>query len=272
MPSSGDGTGYNEAIPAGTDPIYLGALEIREVKKATNLRIKKEHDIFAASTVGGEHKTGSAMAYALATASAPTLRPDAATAFTSADVGRVWYDTTLNVLKILVSVGAVTWETIGIPKDTIMFFYADDASALPGWTIYTTVVDCVLGLKGGSNDYNDTGGDGAEKGGDGAGGWGQTGHTHGNGNLSVASHVHGQVVVGWGVTGSAPGTIDSGRLVVGSGVAEQTETLESLRAGGAGNPNTDSATSTVDGGVTSGGARAVTWRPLAALGILCKKD
>lgn len=39
---------------------------------------------------------------------------------------------------------------------------------------------------------------------------------------------------GWGTTGGAPGTIAAGRMVVGSGVAESVEILESLRAAGVG--------------------------------------
>lgn len=49
---------------------------------------------------------------------------------------------------------------------------------------------------------------------------------------------------GWGTTGSPPGTISSGRLVVGSGSAEGVETLESLRAAG-GNLTTGSHSHTI---------------------------
>lgn len=37
---------------------------------------------------------------------------------------------------------------------------------------------------------------------------------------------------GWGTSGSAPGTVTSGKLIVGSGKAENKEALESLRASG----------------------------------------
>ena len=39
-------------------------------------------------------------------------------------------------------------------------------------------------------------------------------------------------VTGWGTTGSAPGKITKGRLIVGSGATEKSEVLESLRAAG----------------------------------------
>ncbi len=257
MAHSGDGTGWSETTPAGTEPIYLGALEIRDLRKGLNLRIKKEHVIMSATTGGAEHKSGSAMAYALATASAPTLRPDAATSFTSADIGRVWYDTTLNVLKILVSVGAVTWETVGIPKDTIMFFYANDASALPGWTIYNTVVDCVLALKGGSGAYNVTGGDGAEK-----GAWT---HNHGTntGNVKltsaqsgVPSHTH------WLSTPTlSSDDAGSGKVTVGGSATEGVAIVV------AANTAADAASNHAHT-VTA----ETTFRPLAAVGILAKKD
>jgi len=45
-------------------------------------------------------------------------------------------------------------------------------TAPTGWTIYSTVEDCVIAVKGGSQAYNVTGGDGAEK-----GTWTQPDHT-----------------------------------------------------------------------------------------------
>jgi hypothetical protein len=39
-------------------------------------------------------------------------------------------------------------------------------------------------------------------------------------------------VTGWGTTGSAPGTVTSGRMIVGSGYVELAEDLESVRAAG----------------------------------------
>ena len=269
MAHSGNGTEWSESTPAGSEPVYKGALEIRDLRKAVRIRNDKEHTNCAASSAGGEHAAGSAMAYVLATASAPTQRPDAATSFTAADVGRLWYDITTNALKVLTA-AAPTWETVGIPSGAIMYFYLDDADDLPGWTIYNTVVDCLLGLKGGSQAYNVTGGDAAEK-----GTWSQTGHTHGDGSYTVASHVHQVTVTGYGTAGvpAGPGTsYTSGKLIVGSGNTETTETLESILEAGSSVVNVSGVASTVDGGTSASSSEASTWRPLAAVGILATKD
>jgi len=74
-------------------------------------------------------------------------------------------------------------------------------TAPTGWSIYSTVLDCVLAVKGGSDAYNVTGGDGAEYGTT----WSNlkahthtgpnhqhTGpsHTHGATGLSAPNHTH----------------------------------------------------------------------------------
>ena len=49
-------------------------------------------------------------------------------------------------------------------------------------------------------------------------------------------------IANYGTTGGPPGTIGAGRMVVGSGISESAEVLESLRAGG----GTQTKTSTID--------------------------
>lgn len=74
--------------------------------------MSKEHVTLAATSAGGEHKQGSAVAWAQTTA--PTTRPDGSTDLAAADLGRIWLDTTNNVLKMLTAVGASdTWTPIG---------------------------------------------------------------------------------------------------------------------------------------------------------------
>ena len=88
----GNGTGWDETSPKNTDAAFpYGAQEIRDLRKGLRIRMSKEHDTLAVTSAGGEHKEGSAKAYA--EASAPTNRPDGTTALTSGDAGRLWVDT-----------------------------------------------------------------------------------------------------------------------------------------------------------------------------------
>jgi hypothetical protein len=76
------------------------------------IRLAKEHVTPAASSVGGEHKQGSAIDWFQTTA--PTTRPDGVTALTTDDLGRTWCDTTNNVLKMLTAIGSPnTWTPYG---------------------------------------------------------------------------------------------------------------------------------------------------------------
>lgn len=76
------------------------------------IRLAKEHVTPAASSVGGEHKRGSAIDWFQTTA--PTTRPDGVTALTTDDRGRTWCDTTNNVLKMLTAIGSPnTWTPYG---------------------------------------------------------------------------------------------------------------------------------------------------------------
>lgn len=86
--------------------------EIRAVKTNTKTVLEKEHQALGDDNSGGEHKQGSAISYFLPTASAPTQRPDADTALTIEDAGRLWFDTTTKQLKVLISVGPLVWTVI----------------------------------------------------------------------------------------------------------------------------------------------------------------
>jgi len=88
---------WDESSPAITDARRAGAAEITALRKAVRQRMSKEHDTLAASSVGGEHKEGSAKVYAQA--AAPTKRPDGTTDLDSDDQGRLWLDTDNGVLK-----------------------------------------------------------------------------------------------------------------------------------------------------------------------------
>lgn len=103
---------WDGSSPALSEPRRDGALEITSLRGAVRTRLLKEHEEPAAAGVGGEHLPGSAKAYAY-NATAPTLRPDAATAFTADDEGRLFRSDTNNRLKILNSSPA--WVDIDHP-------------------------------------------------------------------------------------------------------------------------------------------------------------
>lgn len=102
--SLGDGTGWDEASPADTDLVSTFPVQSRDIRKGVRIRQNKEHVAAAGSSAGGEHKPGSAKVYVAS--SAPTQRPDAATAFDSTDEGRLWLYN--NTFKVLDSLGA--WQ------------------------------------------------------------------------------------------------------------------------------------------------------------------
>jgi len=88
---------WDETSPAITDPRRNGAEEILSLRKAIRQRISKEHVALAGSSVGGEHKAGSAVSYFQT--SSPTTRPDGSTALTADDNGRLWVHSTTGVIK-----------------------------------------------------------------------------------------------------------------------------------------------------------------------------
>lgn len=69
-----------------------------------------EHHTFPTGTnIGAWHRPGSANIFVEATA--PTARVDSQP-FDSNDVGRLWYDTTLGIFKILTAIGADVWTPL----------------------------------------------------------------------------------------------------------------------------------------------------------------
>jgi hypothetical protein len=100
MPSSGDGTKWDETLATNSGLVSDTGLELREIKKEVRARLSKEHINPLASGAdyyGGEHINGSAVAFYQSTA--PTKRPWAAievnaTApdLTVADAGRLFID------------------------------------------------------------------------------------------------------------------------------------------------------------------------------------
>jgi microcystin-dependent protein len=94
----------------------------------------------------------------------------------------------------------------------------------------------------------------------------------------LAAHTHGNIPTtanvsrdGWGVTGSAPSgsvAISSGRIVTGSGLGENAETLESIRASG--NDQSVTLTGSVSTGSSGSGEAHNNVQPTLILPIIIK--
>jgi len=99
-------TGW-EALPANLSSPSLGPAYIRGLKTAIHERMWNEHGTYSNANSGADgspskdwvHKAGSAVAYYVTTT--PTKRPDASTAFTTSDTGRVWVNSTSRAVKAL---------------------------------------------------------------------------------------------------------------------------------------------------------------------------
>ena len=86
--------------PANNRLASLGAEDIREFKATVHERMIHEHVMnldVGTNTTDGWHRSGSAKVYV--GTNAPTTRPDGTTALSTNDNGRLWYDTTDNLLR-----------------------------------------------------------------------------------------------------------------------------------------------------------------------------
>jgi hypothetical protein len=114
MANTFDGTGWDESSPTPAGYIREGDDEIRDLRKGVGLRLAKEHTTPAISSVGGEHRQGSAVSYVVATSgSLPTKRPDGVTTFTVDDEGRLAYVKDTGLLFTLKNLtGVMTWDEV----------------------------------------------------------------------------------------------------------------------------------------------------------------
>jgi hypothetical protein len=159
------GVGWDEAAPvAATDPHGNACYEIQDLRMGLRIRLGKEHTAPSVSSAGCEHKQGSAVCWIQT--SAPTTRPDGTTSLTSADLGRVWVDTTNNVVKVLTAIGTPnTWTPIG---QLLLATYAGGSEParglyMKGNELYFKGVDGVEKLIGGLVDEDDMASDSATK-------------------------------------------------------------------------------------------------------------
>lgn len=110
------------------------------------------------------------------------------------------------VLDKVYPVGSIYISTVSTNPDTLMFGGNSDTT----WVAFGAG-KTLIGIDSGDTDF-----DTSEE-------------TGGNKTTTTTTDVP---VTGYGTTGGSPGTITSGRMVVGSGSGEIGETLESLRAAG----------------------------------------
>lgn len=124
MPNDGSGEGWDETAPLPGGPLPQGDDEIRDLRKGMRIRLEKEHVEPDVSSVGGEHKAGSAMVYVVANEAAlPTTRPDGVTVFTNADVGRLALalDTVLPYyLKDTSGTGVGPWSWVKLNANSVV--------------------------------------------------------------------------------------------------------------------------------------------------------
>jgi len=94
--------------------------EHRETKLAVAIRNDKEHVAFAGSSVGGEHKPGSARIYrgdyttTVAGDNLPTTKPDGATALDANDAGMLAHDTDATLGNIYYEWNGTGWDAIDL--------------------------------------------------------------------------------------------------------------------------------------------------------------
>ena len=156
------------------------------------------------------------------------------------------------------------------PAGTKMYFYQDTAPL--GWVYVSAVTDGVLAVKGGSQAYNVDGGTGA-------GSWTISGlsgsHTHtGPSHTHTGpSHTHSVTIPhsGWSTSIDFGAAADLGSPVstgeVGRVYADRALTTV---AGGTGNTGAGGTGNT--GGASAHPSQNGTWRPAAAIGIICEKS
>ena len=95
-----DSTAWDITVPANSDNLSAGAEDMREFKEQVEARLNKEHVDFGASTAGGEHVAGSAMAYYQS--AVPTTDPagNALDTSSTTDDGRIFWDSDDNRLYV----------------------------------------------------------------------------------------------------------------------------------------------------------------------------
>ena len=145
--SSHDGTGayWDDTYPANSEPVYKGALEIRDVRAGTEKRIAMEHVLFADSKAGGEHLQGSAVAFS--ESGLPTTRPDGtnnpwglgATTVTAADDGRMAVDEDTDWFYVLTDFNTPTKGNGWTPIGSMLGGTLDLNNVNPEFTIWSTV-------------------------------------------------------------------------------------------------------------------------------------
>lgn len=127
--------GAYENAPAVDDSPSLGYKEFNDLKENIRLRFDNEHVFDTSSPADsqqGWHRQGSAIPYYGSTA--PSARPDG-TSFSTADLGRLWYNTSDETFNVLTEVSPdPVWEVIASRQFALLTGTAepDDADGEDG--------------------------------------------------------------------------------------------------------------------------------------------
>jgi hypothetical protein len=114
MANTDDGESWDETVPTSSSDASGACDEILGLRVGINTRIKKEHAALVeitgdGSTGGGEHKSGSAVAFRTA-GHTQSLRPDGVTALAAGDAGRLLIDTSAG--QKLYGWDGTTWQAL----------------------------------------------------------------------------------------------------------------------------------------------------------------
>jgi hypothetical protein len=181
--------------------------------------------------------------------------------------GIPWFDTGKDLLRLRNAANGSWYGVMHADASQQIWVYRNDA--MSGWVVVTSVTDKVLAIKGGSNDYNVTGGNTS-------GSWSITGLSHSH-PVSVSSHNHQTCSYN---SGNYSGNLyDSG----GNQISPNTTStgFENSWVWGTADTNTDqyklaedAYTSNTAPSASSDTAAPSTsnWRPAAAVGTLQRMD
>lgn len=141
---------------------------------------------------------------------------------------------------------SIRFDRVGFVANTTMWFYQDTAPL--GWQTLTTITDCLVAVKGGTNQYNTTGV---------RGNWMQPGHALSVQEMPAHAHL---------IPKTKDSTGSSNDLGPVRGKGTPGGDAVTLSTGGQGSTDTGG-----DGKPAIAHNHGNTWRPLAAVGVLGRK-
>jgi hypothetical protein len=138
-----------------------------------------------------------------------------------------------------------------------LWLYEDTAPT--GWTVVAAAADALLAVKGGAQAYNTNGGTQV-------GTWTQPNHLHSTGDVTLTAAQSGLPDHAHPLNGTSGGGTPPRAMIAGGGITHITSDIGGV-TGGAKN-----ASQAHNHGNTGDSATVNTWRPLAQVGIIVRKD